>query len=142
MQTTVFSQIVTEGDYFFFRTKRGQLFQILLTGSRALNISFYFPIKIENNHIKKTEHGLFKYSKFSSLINFLSLNRHWSFLLNLIPLQLDRAKGIKGRDKSERGGGGHYFKYFHQRRGIIQGRQLIKSRDGYYLRKYGILEVV
>ena len=36
-----------------------RLFQILFTGSRALNILFYFPIKSKNNHIKETEHGLF-----------------------------------------------------------------------------------
>ena len=35
-----------------------RLFQILFTGSRALNILFYFPIKSKNNHIKETEYGL------------------------------------------------------------------------------------
>ena len=48
---TVFPRIIAGGDYCFFRTKRGQLFkrrrlfQILLTGSRVLNILFHFPIK-------------------------------------------------------------------------------------------------
>ena len=42
----------------FFSHKKGatipgkRLFQIVLTGSRAHNISFYFPIKSTNNHIK------------------------------------------------------------------------------------------
>ena len=35
-----------------------------------------FPIKSKNNHVKYTEHGLFKSSKFSSMINFQSLKRH------------------------------------------------------------------
>ena len=60
----------------FFCAKRGRLFkggdyfQILFTRSRALNILFYFAIKSKNNHIKETEHGLFKCSTFGSLINF------------------------------------------------------------------------
>ena len=42
----------------FFSHKKGaiipgkRLFQIVLTGSRAHNISLYFPIKSANNHIK------------------------------------------------------------------------------------------
>ena len=39
---TVFPRIITGGDYFYFRTKRGRLFQIFLTGGRALNILFYY----------------------------------------------------------------------------------------------------
>ena len=61
---------------FSLRAKRGRLseggdyFQIFFTRSRALNILFYFAIKSKNNHIKETEHGLFKCSTFGSLINF------------------------------------------------------------------------
>ena len=46
------------GRLFLFLHKKGviirgrRLFQILLTGSRALNILFYFPIKSKNNHVK------------------------------------------------------------------------------------------
>ena len=89
------------------------LFLILLTGSRALNILFYHAIKSKNNHIKLTEHRLFKCSKFSSLINFHSLNRHWSVLLDHIALTLDREGGgrrlflifpFKGGDYSTEGG--------------------------------------
>ena len=51
---------------------RGRLFffQILFIRSLALNILFYFAIKWKNNHIKETEHVLFKCSTFGSLINF------------------------------------------------------------------------
>ena len=63
----------------------GRLFQIrLLTGSRALN-----------NHIKYTEHWLYKCSKCGSFLNFQcqyprrqSLNHHWSVLLHQTPLHL------------------------------------------------------
>ena len=44
---SVFPRIIAVGDYFFFRTKKGtiiRLFQILLTGSHALNICFIFPL--------------------------------------------------------------------------------------------------
>ena len=61
----------SQGSYFFFRIKRGWLFEgrwlfeILLTGSLALNKSS----------------ALIKCSKFGSLINFQSLDCHWSVLL-------------------------------------------------------------
>ena len=85
----------SRGNYFFFHIKRGRLFEgrrlieILLTGSLALNILFYY-------HIKKTEHGLFKCSKFGSLINFQTWIVTDQFCW-LIPLQLDR-EGIKDRE--------------------------------------------
>ena len=70
---------------------------ILLTGSHALNVfCFIMPLNKKNLHIKLTEHGFFKCSKFSSLINFHGLNRHLSVLLDHLSLTLDR-KGIKGR---------------------------------------------
>ena len=60
---------------------------------------------------------------FSSLINFHSLNHHWSVLLDHIALQLDREE-IKEREldgERGRGGGlfegGNYSKYFHQKGG-------------------------
>ena len=83
------------------------LFQILLTGSHAPNILFYYPIKQKIITSNKTEHGLFKRSKFGSLINFRSLDRLWSVLLDQIPLQLDR-KVITERENGEKdvGGGG------------------------------------
>ena len=61
---TVFPRIIAGGDYFFFFAQKGgdysgdeaiikgrRLFQILLTGSRTLNILLYFPIKSKNNII-------------------------------------------------------------------------------------------
>ena len=49
--STVFPRIIAGGDYFFFRTKRGRLFegrrlfQILLTGSRAQKVfCFIIPL--------------------------------------------------------------------------------------------------
>ena len=119
--------------FYFFSHKKGaiirgraiikgrRLFQILFTGSRALDILFYFPFNRKNNHIKYTEHGLFKCYKFSFLINFHSLNGHWSVLLDHITLELDR-EGIKRRED------GDYFKYFCQRGAIIRGRRLIEGR--------------
>ena len=51
----------------------------------------------KNNHTKLTEHGLFKHSKFSSLLNFhsLILSSLISFL-DHITLTLDR-EGMKGK---------------------------------------------
>ena len=50
-------------------------------------------------------------------------------LLDQISLQLDR-EGIKEREDSERvgGGGGDYFKYFHQSGAIFWGRWLFEGR--------------
>ena len=58
------------------------------------------------------------------MINFQSLNRHSSVLLDQILLQLDR-EGIKERENGEMGGGGggrlleegDYFKYFPSKGG-------------------------
>ena len=93
-----------------------RFFQILLTGSHALNILFCYPNKSKNDHVKQTEHGISKCSKFGSLINFQcqchlrqSLNRHRSVLLDQIPLRLDK-EGIKVRKDGKWGGGGQLFK--------------------------------
>ena len=95
----------SRSNYFFFRIKRGRLFEILLTGSLALNILFYY-------HIKKTErNGLFKCSKFGSLINFQSLEHHWSVLL------ADSSSTWQGGNKRKGG----------VRGAIMQGRQLIEG---------------
>ena len=132
-QPTVLPWIIARGDYYFFCTKRGQLFQILLTESRALNILFYYPLNQKIITSYKLNR-LFKCSKFDSLINFQcqyprcqSLNRHWSILLDQTPLQLDR-EGIKEGEDGKKGGGGNYFKYFHLRAEIIRRRRLIKGR--------------
>ena len=56
-------------------------------------------------------------------LDIQSLHRHWSVLLDQIPLQLDR-EGMKEREDSERGGGGGT---------IIRGRRLFQiflSKEG------------
>ena len=93
----------SRGNYFFFRIKRGRLFegrrlfQILLTGSLALNKSS----------------ALIKCSKFGSLItgNFQSMDCHWSVLL------ADSSSTWQAGNKRKRGVQG----------AIIRGRQLIKG---------------
>ena len=55
-------------------------------------------------------------------LNIQSLNRHWSVLLDQIPLQLD-TEGMKEREDGERGGAGT----------IIRGRRLFQiflSKEG------------
>ena len=125
---TVFPRIIAGGRLFLFSYKKGaiigrrRLFKILLTGSRALNILLYSPIKSKNNHVKYTdglltEHGLFsKYSKFSSLINFQSLNHYWSVLLSLIALQLDRKDKRKRRWREGQGRDDHSWEAIYKRR--------------------------
>ena len=54
---TVFPRIIAGSDDYFFPTKssrlfEGGLFQILLTGGRALNILFYYFIKPKIDNIK------------------------------------------------------------------------------------------
>ena len=49
---TVFPRIIAGGDDYFFPTKRSRLFQILLTGGRALNILSYYSIKPKIDNIK------------------------------------------------------------------------------------------
>ena len=49
---TVFPRIIAGGHDYFFPTKRSRLFQISLTGGRALNILFYYSIKPKINNIK------------------------------------------------------------------------------------------
>ena len=111
-----------------FRGRR--LFQILLTGSCALNILFYHPIK--QKMITSNNLNMPWASKFGPLINLQyqyprrqNLNRQWSNSQDQAPLQLDR-EVIKGED-GERGGDGWLFE---------EGD---KSRDGYYSRIYGNL---
>ena len=100
---TVFPRILAGGNYFFFRTKRGRLLDGGDYCSLEVVPSILCYIFLLNNHVKYTEHGLFKYSKFISLINFQSLNRHWSVLLSLIALQLDREDKRKRRWREGRG---------------------------------------
>ena len=79
--TTIFPRILAGGRFpSFFAQKGGRLFEILLSGSRALNILLDYPIKSKNDRIKKTEHRLSKCSKFSSLISFQCQYPRWKSL--------------------------------------------------------------
>ena len=88
-----------------------RLFQILLGKWCGLIFCFIFPWNKKKISMSK------KLNRFSSSINFQSLNRHWSDLLNLIALHLDREE-IKEREDGARGVGG----------AIIGGRRLIEGR--------------
>ena len=105
---------------------------MLLTGSLALNILFYYPINLKKlSHQINLTYGILKHSKFGSFTNFQRLNRHWSVLVQ------DSTSTWQGGDKRKRrwregqGGGlfkgGNQFKYFHQRGVIIQERCLIEE---------------
>ena len=86
----------SRGNYFFFRIKRGRLFEgRWLFESLALNKSS----------------ALIKCSKFGSLINFQSLDPHWSVLL------ADSSSTWQAGNKRKRGVQG----------AIIRGRQLIEG---------------
>ena len=95
---TVFPRIIA-GEIFFFRAKwrrlfkgrqlfeEGGYFKDMYCSLEVMHQIFHFiiPLLIKNNHIKWTEHGLFKCSRFVSLINFQfqypqcqSLSCHWS----------------------------------------------------------------
>ena len=98
-------------NYFFFLYQKG----VIIWGKAIIwniahwkscpNILFYY-------HIKKTEHnGLFKCSKFGSLINFQSLDRHWSVLL------ADSSFTWQGGNKRKGG----------VRGAIMQGRKFIEG---------------
>lgn len=54
-------------------------------------------------------------------------------MLDQIPLQVDKeAERIKEREDGERvGGGGDYYKHFHQRGVSIQGRPVIEGRRAF-----------
>ena len=65
---TVFPWIIAGGNYFLFPHQKGaiirwsRLFQILLTGSRALNILFYYPIKQKTITSNKLNMGILSVS--------------------------------------------------------------------------------
>ena len=91
-------------------------------------ILFYYAIKLKNNHIELTEHGLFKCSKFSSLINFRGLNHHWS-----VSHESHCTSTWQGGDKRKRRWweeqwGGDYSKFLCTRGVIIQHTQLIEGQ--------------
>ena len=86
------------------------------------------PLNKKNLHIKLTEHGFFKCSKFSSLINFHGLNRHLSVLLDHLSLTLDR-KGDKRKIRRRAARmGGDYSRDAIILNISVQGRRLIEGR--------------
>ena len=66
-------------------------------------------------------------SKFGSLSNFQSLNRHWSVLLDQIPLQFDRDR-IKENEMA-RGLAGYYSKEAIILNISIKGGRLFEGGD-------------
>ena len=71
---TLFPWLIARAIIFFFAQKGGDYLREVIISNIAHWKSFVlFVIKLKNNHIGLTEHGLF-----STLINFYSLNHHWS----------------------------------------------------------------
>ena len=104
----IIPRIIAGGDYSRRQGDCSREAKIQHFGSRVL--LFYYPIKSKNDHIRKTEHGLFKCSKFGSLINFQCQYLRYQNLIELsliilldqTPLQVDR-EGIREREDGERG---------------------------------------
>ena len=101
----------SRGNYFFFHIKRGRLLiegrrliEILLTGSLALNILFYY-------HIKKNWTWAFQVFQIWFPDKFSDLDRHWSVLL------ADSSSTWQGGNKRQRG----------VRGAIMRGRRLIEG---------------
>ena len=118
---TVFPRIIAGGNYFFFRTKRGRLFKILLTGSRALNIMLYFPIKSKNNHVSILMGSWLNMGFFQSIPSLVPLLIFRAWIVTdqfcWVSLHFNLTGGIKGREDGERGRGGT----------IIRGRRFIRG---------------
>ena len=111
-----------------------RLFQIILTGSRALNICFIFPLNQKIITLRKLN---VVFLSVQNLVPWLIV-RAWIVTdqfcwIRFDPLQLDREE-VKERGDGERNGGDYsiegddYFKYFHQRGAIIWGRRLIEGQ--------------
>ena len=119
---TVFPRIISGGDYFFFRIKRGKGGDYSRKGDYFSYCSldavpkiyiYIFFIPLNQAIITSNKLNMGFCSKLGSWINFQSLNNHSSVLLDQIPLQLYK-EGIKEREDDERGGGAI----------IIRGRRL------------------
>ena len=133
----IFPWIIEPGTIISFFAQKGGDFSreaIIWNIAHWKSCAKYFVLSFPWNHKTITLINwtwAFKCSKFSYLINFQSLNRHWLVLLDLLVPQFAR-EGIKDRDDGERGGGG----------AIIRGRRLFwvfPSKGDGYSRKYGIV---
>ena len=113
---TVFPRIIAGGRLFLFSYKKGaiigrrRLFKILLTGSRALNIMLYFPIKSKNNHVSILMGSWLNVGFFQSIPSLVPwlIFRAWIFTDQFcwVSLHFNFTGGIKGREDGERGRGG------------------------------------
>ena len=117
----------SRGQFFLFSYKKGaiigrrRLFKILLTGSRALNIMLYFPIKSKNNHVNILMGSWLNMGFFQSIPSLVPwlIFRAWIFTDQFcwVSLHFNLTGGIKGREDGERGRGGT----------IIRGRRFIRG---------------
>ena len=127
-------RISSNNNYYFWHKKgtifRGRLlFQILLTGGRALNILFYFPIKWKIITSNKLDLG---FLSVPSLVPW-KIFRDWIVIVlpDHTAIQIDR-EGIKGREDGERDGG-RLFKIIpskrrdYSREAINRGRAIIRG---------------
>ena len=128
---TVFPRIIAggscRGQLFLFLYKKGaiigrrRLFKILLTGSRALNIMLYFPIKSKNNHVSILMGSWLNMGFFQSIPSLVPLLIFRAWIVTdqfcWVSLHFNLTGGIKGREDGERGRGGT----------IIRGRRFIRG---------------
>ena len=122
----------SRGQLFLFSYKKGaiigrrRLFKILLTGSRALNIMLYFPIKSKNNHVNILTGSWLNMGFFQSIPSLVPwlIFRAWSVLLSLIALQLDRRDKRKRRWREGQGRDDYSAIY-----GQLVNRPLTKARN-------------
>ena len=117
---TVFPRIIAggscRGQLFLFLYKKGaiigrrRLFKLLLTGSRALNIMLYFPIKSKNNHVNILMGSWLNMGFFQSIPSLVPwlIFRAWIVTDQFcwVSLHFNLTGRIKGREDGERGRGG------------------------------------
>ena len=106
----------SRGQLFLFSYKKGaiigrrRLFKILLTGSRALNIMLYFPIKSKNNHVNILMGSCLNMGFFQSIPSLVPwlIFRAWIVTDQFcwVSFHFNLTGGIKGREDGERGRGG------------------------------------
>ena len=106
----------SRGQLFLFSYKKGaiigrrRLFKILLTGSRALNIMLYFPIKSKNNHVSILMGSWLNMGFFQSIPSLVPLLIFRAWIVTdqfcWVSLHFNLTGGIKGREDGERGRGG------------------------------------
>ena len=152
-ESTVFPWIIAGGNYFFFHIRRGRLFEggdyfkYCSLEVKPLNILFYYPIELKK--IITSNKLNMGFLSVPNLVPWL-IFRAWLItdivLLDQISFQLDR-EGIKERVKEREGGwgGGDYWREAIISNISIKVGQFFERgdylRDGYDLRKYGMLSL-